>query len=97
MQFHAYRLAGGALVLDLQSDLVRTPARAVAPLEPADDAPRPLPQLEPVLDVLGRRHVLRTGRIAALPAKAVSGVAVADLRGEDYAIRKALDLLFSGF
>ncbi|MGM0583348.1 MAG: CcdB family protein [Pseudomonadota bacterium] len=96
-QFLVYRLPDGGLVLDLQSDLVDTPSRVAAPLLPEDGGPPPLSRLEPILEIAGRRFALHAGEMAAIPAALVSGQPVADLRAEDYAIRRALDMLFSGF
>ena len=98
MQFCAYRLPRGALVLDMQSNVLSDlPARLVAPLEPERPGFRPMKVLEPVLEVEGRRMVLRTLEMASVPAKLVSGQPVADLGGADYEIRRALDMAFSGF
>lgn len=96
-QFHVYRLPDGALIVDLQSDLVETPSRVAAPLIPEDAGPTPLSILEPVFEIDGERVVLHTGEMAAVPASLVSGSVVADLRQADHEIRRALDLLFSGF
>jgi toxin CcdB len=96
-QFHVYRLPDGVLILDLQSDLVETPSRVAAPLIAEDAGPTPLSILEPVFEIDGERFALHAGEMAAVPASLASGPAVADLRREDYAIRRALDLLFSGF
>lgn len=97
MQFHAYRVGGLGVVLDLQTDLIGTPARVVALLVPVEEHSPSLSVLEPVLGVEGEPHVLRTGELFTLPRRLVSGAPLADLRGEDYAIRRALDMLFSGF
>ena len=96
-QFRVYRLPGGRLVLDLQPDVVGIPTRVVAPLEPPSPALRPFTHLEPVFEIEGGRLALHAGELAAVPARLVSGEPVADLRCEDYAIRRALDMLLSGF
>lgn len=96
-QFRVYRLPGGRLVLDLQPDVVDIPTRVVAPLEPPSPALRPFTHLEPVFEIEGGRLALHAGELAAVPARLVSGEPVADLRCEDYAIRRALDMLLSGF
>lgn len=96
-QFQIYRLPDGLLVLDLQSDLIQTPSRVVAPLIPEGPDLRAIPRLEPVFEVEGERLALHTGELAAVPAGLVTGAPVADLSGEDYAIRRALDMLFVGF
>lgn len=96
-QFHVYSLPDGGHVLDLQSDLLQTPSRVAAPPVPEEGGTTPLSRLEPILEIAGRRFALHVGELAAIPAALVSGPAVADLRAEDYAIRRALDMLFSGF
>lgn len=96
-QFHVYRLPGGRLALDLQSDLIETGTRVVAPLIAEADGPRAFTRLEPVLEVGGVRHVLHVAEMAAVPAALLKGAPVADLTAEDYRIRGALDMVFSGF
>ncbi len=95
-QFAAYRLPGGELVIDLQSDLTPTPTRVVAPLvEIAADAPA-LSRLEPVFDIEGRSYAMRTSEMISVRRRYLAGPAVADLSSHDWSIRRALDLLFSG-
>jgi toxin CcdB len=96
-RFHVHRLPDGRLVMDLQSDLLETPSRVAAPLLPEGEGPTPLSRLEPVLEIEGHCCALHVGEMAAIPARLVAGRPVADLRVEDYAIRRALDMLFSGF
>ncbi len=96
-QFRVYRLPGGPLVLDLQSDLIATPTRVVAPLLPPDGAAPAFTRLEPVFEIGGERLALHTGELAAVPAKLLAGPPVADLSARGYEIRGALDMLFSGF
>jgi toxin CcdB len=96
-QFKAYLLPGDLLVLDLQTDLIDTGTRVVAPLIPLATGPRPLPRLEPVLTIDGVAYALHTAELAAVPSGLLNGPVVADLKGEDYALRRALDMVFSGF
>ena len=97
MQFHAYRLAQGVLVVDLQSDRADVPTRVVAPLVPvAPDVP-PLSRLELIFNIDGIPHALHVGELATVRRRTVAGAAVADLSDQGWAIRKALDFLFSGF
>ncbi|MGD9866211.1 MAG: CcdB family protein [Pseudodonghicola sp.] len=96
-QFLVYRLPDGALVLDLQADLIRTGARVVAPLLPVSEALPAITRLEPVFDIGGQRLALHTAELAAIPERLLRSAPVADLRDADYAIRGALDMLFSGF
>jgi toxin CcdB len=96
-QFQVYRLPGDLLVLDLQSDLIATATRIVAPLVPERAGPPAMTRLEPVLVIEGERYALHTGELAAIRGHLLKGLPVADLTAEDYAIRGALDMLFSGF
>ncbi|WP_145111071.1 CcdB family protein [Cereibacter sediminicola] len=96
-QFQVYRVLGGRLVLDLQTDLIDTGSRVVAPLLPAASGPKAISRLEPVFTIEGEAHVLHTTEMAAVPSGLLKGPPVADLSGSDYEIRGALDMLFSGF
>ncbi|RYG89962.1 plasmid maintenance protein CcdB [Loktanella sp. IMCC34160] len=96
-QFHVYRLPDGQLVLDLQTDLIDTGSRVVAPLLPVTAVLKPLTRLEPEFDIGGERVALHTAEMAAIPSALLSADPVADLTSEDYAIRGALDMVFSGF
>ncbi|WP_111735374.1 CcdB family protein [Roseovarius amoyensis] len=96
-QFHVYRVAGGRLVIDLQTDLIDTGTRVVAPLVPAASGPKVIGRLEPMFEIEGVSHVLHTAEMAAVPSAAIKSPPVADLSGFDYEIRGALDMVFSGF
>jgi len=96
-QFQVYRVAGNRLVLDLQTDLIETGTRVVAPLLPASSGPKAIGRLEPVFEIDGITHVLHTAEMAAVPTAVIEGQRVADLSAFDYAIRGALDMVFSGF
>ncbi len=101
-QFRVYRLPDGMLVLDLQSDLIETGSRVVAPLIPESAGPesaglRAITRLEPVFEIAGARLALHTAELAAVPARLVARDPVTDLSQEDTVIRGALDMLFSGF
>lgn len=97
MQFHVYRIARNRLVIDLQSDIPPLPTRVVAPLFPESSELKALSILEPIFEIEGQRHVLHVGEMAAVPASILRGDPVADMRAHDYAIRRALDMVFSGF
>ena len=96
-QFHVYRVPGDRLVLDLQTDLIKTGTRVVAPLIPTASGPKAIGRLEPVFDIDGNAYVLHTAEMAAIPSSVLKGEPVADLSASDYAIRGALDMVFSGF
>jgi toxin CcdB len=96
-QFQVYRLPGGPLVIDLQSNLIDTGSRVVAPLVPATGELKPITRLEPVFEVEGQQYSLHAAEVAAIPAGFTRVRPVADLSSQEYAIRGALDMLFSGF
>jgi len=97
MQFHVYPVSGGRLVLDLQSNIPDLPTRVVAPLIPAETGPTPITILEPVFEIEGRLFALHTGELVAAPAHVLRSAPVADLTDRSYEIKRALDMLFSGF
>jgi toxin CcdB len=96
-QFHVYRISGDRLLLDLQSDLIDTGTRVVAPLLPLSRGPQAIGRLEPILEIDGVAHVLHTAELAAIPAGLLKGRPIADLSVHDYEIKGALDMVFSGF
>ncbi|NUH65518.1 CcdB family protein [Sulfitobacter sp. S0837] len=96
-QFQVYRVTGGRLVLDLQTDLIDTGSRVVAPLIPVSAGPRVIGRLEPVFEIDGAAHALHTAEMAAIPSTLLKAPSIADLSGADYEIRGALDMVFSGF
>jgi toxin CcdB len=96
-QFHVYRIVGDRLLLDLQSDLIDTGTRVVAPLLPLSQGPQAIGRLEPILKIDGVAHVLHTAELAAIPSGLLKGRPIADLSVHDYEIKGALDMVFSGF
>ena len=96
-QFHVYRVTGGQLVLDLQTDLIQTGTRVVAPLVPLASGPKAIGRLEPVFEIEGAAYALHTAEMAAIPSAFLKSDAIADLSASDYEIRGALDMVFSGF
>lgn len=97
MQFHVHRIAPDRLVIDLQSDIPTLPTKVVAPLFPENPDLKALSILEPVIEIEGQRYAVHVGEMAAVPASILRGNPVADMRAHDYAIRRALDMVFSGF
>ena len=94
-QFDLYRLNGGQLVVDLQTDLIGIDAsRIVAPLR---DAGRytAFPGLTPTVEVGGSTWIVRVQELAA-----VSGAELHEPAGSlaEYrdALKRALDILIDG-
>lgn len=96
-QFQVYRLPGGNLVLDLQTDLIDPGTRVVAPLIPLTTGPRPMTRMEPVFEIGDVPYALHTAELAAIPERMLRATPVADLTRFDHQIRGALDMVFSGF
>ena len=95
MQYDIHRLPGDVLVVDLQTDLINIGTRVVAPLVPQGARAIPLPALEPVVRMDGVAYLLLVSEMSALPARLL-GPAVGDLRHEEYVIRRAVDMVFTG-
>ena len=96
-QFQVYKVSGGRLVLDLQTDLIAIGSRVVAPLIPIAGGPGVIGRLEPVFDINGDAYALHTAEMAAIPSVLLKSPPIADLSAADYEIRGALDMVFSGF
>lgn len=96
-QFQVYRVSSGRLVLDLQTDLIDTGSRVVAPLIPVSAGPSVIGRLEPVFEIEGDAHALHIAEMAAIPSALLKAPPIADLSAADYEIRAALDMVFSGF
>lgn len=94
-QFDVYRLRGGQLVVDLQTDLIGIDAsRIVAPLR---DAGRyaAFPGLTPVIDFDGQSWIVRVQELAAVPG-AELGTQVGSLAEHRDALKRGLDILIDG-
>ena len=94
-QFDVYRLQGGQLVVDLQTDLIGIEAsRIVAPLR---DAGRyaAFPGLTPAVEVDGEAWIVRVQELAAVP-EAELRETIGTLAGECDALKRALDILIDG-
>ena len=94
-QFDLYRLKGGQLVVDLQTDLIGIEAsRIVAPLR---DAGRytAFPGLTPSVEVEGTAWIVRIQELAAVPG-AELGAPVGSLVDHRDALKRALDILIDG-
>jgi len=96
-QFDVYRTTRGEWVLDCQADLLASyNSRIVAPLLRPQEAPPIMPRLNPRFHVAGEERVLMIEFLAAVPV-AMLGSPVSSLAEHDYAIRRAIDMLITGF
>lgn len=94
-QFDLYRLRGGQLVVDLQTDLIGIGAsRVVAPLREAGRYAA-FPGLTPTVEVDGATWIVRVQELAAVPGSELLEPAgsLADHRD---ALKRALDILIDG-
>lgn len=94
-QFDLYRLDGGQLVVDLQTDLIGIEAsRIVAPLREADRYAA-FPGLTPSVEIEGKAWIVRVPELAAVPGAELRDPvgSLADYRD---ALKRALDILIDG-
>lgn len=86
-------------LLDVQSDLLDAlDSRMVIPLRRLESFPAiKLPSnLTPIMEIDGRRYILETPKMAAIPARQLKS-SLASLQHEQARITAALDFLFHGF
>lgn len=94
-QFDLYRLKGGQLVVDLQTDLIGIEAsRIVAPLREAGRYTA-FPGLTPTIDVDGVAWIIRVQELAAVPGSELHEL-VGSLKEHRDALKRALDILIDG-
>lgn len=94
-QFDLYRLKGGQLVIDLQTNLIGIDAsRIVAPLREAGRYAT-FPGLTPVVGHDGGAWIVRVQELAAVPGAELR-VKVGSLAEHRDAIKRALDILIDG-
>lgn len=94
-QFDLYRLQGGQLVVDLQSDLIGIEAsRIVAPLREAERYAA-LPGLTPEVAVDGQAWIVRVQEMAAVPGSELRD-RIGSLGDHRDALKRALDILIDG-
>jgi toxin CcdB len=84
-------------LLDVQNDLLDDlNVRVLVPLMVPEDAPKPAHRLNPAFEIEGRRILMVTQYLSAVPVKEL-GPVVGNLRVHDNEITEALDMLFQGF
>ncbi|MBL3569985.1 plasmid maintenance protein CcdB [Rhodovulum sp. BSW8] len=94
-QFDVFRLAGGPLVVDLQTDLIGIEAsRLVAPLR-EEGRYAAFPGLTPRVEVAGTAYIVRVQELAAVPGAELRD-RVGSLAEARDALKRALDILIDG-
>lgn len=94
-QFDLYRLRGGQLVVDLQTDLIGIDAsRIVAPLREAGPYAA-FPGLTPSVEYDGKIWIVRVQELAAVPGAELTERAASLAEHRD-ALKRALDILIDG-
>jgi toxin CcdB len=94
-QCDLYRLKGGQLVVDLQTDLIGIDAsRIVAPLREAGKYTA-FPGLTPTVEVDGVAWIVRVQELAAVPGLELRDT-VGSLADHRDALKRALDILIDG-
>ncbi len=95
-----YPVIGGGrngYIVDIQADFPsRLATRIVAPLLPEDAVLKPIRDLDPVLELLGRRYVMVTRAIASIPGCKLKR-SVASLNDRHDQVTRALDTLLLEF
>lgn len=95
-QFDLFRLKGGLLVVDLQTDLIGIDAtRIVAPLREAGRYAA-FPGLTPTIDFDGASWIVRVQELAALPGVELREP-IGSLAEHRDALKRALCILIDGF
>lgn len=94
-QFDLFRLEGGQLVVDLQTDLIGIDAsRLVAPLREAGRYVA-FPGLTPSIELNGTVWIVRVQEMAAIPGVELRD-RVGSLADQRDALKRALDILIDG-
>ena len=94
-QFDVFRLKGGMLVVDLQTDLIGIEAsRIVAPLR-EEGRYVAFPGLTPKVEIEGETWIVRVQELAAIPGAELRDL-VTSLAAERDALKRALDILIDG-
>lgn len=97
-RFDIYRNENGSgYLLDVQADLLDgLNTRMVVPLLPFGESIKPARRLNPLFEVEGRRVVMATQFMAAVPDSELR-LAITNIEAQQHEISMALDMLFLGF
>ena len=96
-QFDVYRFSNGAMLVDLQSDLVDCGTRVMAPLVPDDGRELPFERLEPVVSIAGRRYFVQLSQLAAVMVRRLPTEPDHSLHHDQDRLKDAIDFLIRGF
>lgn len=95
-RFDLYR-RNDRLVVDVQADIIpNVGTRLAIPLYDADDVPRSMQRLHPIISIDGREFVLATHLIAAVPISEL-GRPLGNILDQYDHIVTAIDMVFNGF
>ena len=84
-------------LLDVQTDLLdHLKTRVVIPLLPAETTPAPIKRLNPIFEIGGRKYVLATQLLSAVPVQELTNRQHNLSKHHDQVVG-ALDMLFQGF
>ncbi|GAJ30798.1 CcdB family protein [Acidomonas methanolica] len=84
-------------VVDVQAELLsKLATRMVVPLIPASDAPPPISELNPIIEIQDVPHVFLTQALASIPVSELRKP-ICSIDTHHDSITRALDVLFVGF
>jgi len=96
-QFDVYRTPKGEMVVDCQSDLLATyNSQIVAPLLKLNESLPIMPRLNLCFAIGGKEHVLMIEFLTAIPTASL-GAPITSLIAHEHAIKRALDMVVTGF
>lgn len=94
--YDVVRLKSGQWVIDCQAELLTgINSRFVVPLLRLQDAPPPLPHLNPQFKIQGEDWLMVTQFAGAISVTEIEAV-ILSLAHEEYRIKNALDMLLTG-
>ncbi len=87
----------GGYLLDVQTDLLDGfSTRVVVPLMALKDAPSPAERLNPVFEIDGKKVVMLTQLLSAVPLGMLN-MPIGEISSERDRVTAALDMMFQGF
>ena len=96
-QFDGYKLPAGKWIVDVQSDVLHVAETTMAiPLISIGNTAAVPSRLTPLLRVRDQQMILATHLMSAIERRRLGSVQM-NLAWEEYTIKAAIDMLFSGF